>query len=204
MADVARFFEDLQNFDINDVDFNRVGVWPVPAKIFVCCLAAAAILGGCYFLMVKDKELALKSEVSKEVKLKKDFERKAHQASNLEAYRLQMDQMVESFKAVVSRLPTETEVPGLLEDISDKGEDSRLEINSIALQRDVKSEFHIESPIQIKVTGDYHQFGSFVSGIAGMPRIVTLHNFSITPKSSGSGQLVMSVTAKTYRYKPRD
>ncbi|WP_096086056.1 type 4a pilus biogenesis protein PilO [Agaribacterium haliotis] len=205
MADMAKFLEQLQEFDVNDIDFNRVGVWPIPAKIFLCVLVSVALVAACYFVIIKDKKLALSAEVNKEQSLRADFERKAHEAANLDTYRAQMDKMEESFGALVARLPTDTEVPGLLEDIDDKGVESRLEINSISLQKEVASDIHVELPIKINVTGGYHEFGAFVSGIAGMPRIVTLHDFSITPTNKdGSGMLAMEMLAKTYRYKSEE
>lgn len=201
MADLAKSFAQLKDFDFNDIDFNRVGVWPAPAKIFLCALVVAAIVAACYFLFVKDKEALLSREVSKEATLRKDFQTKAFEAANLEAYRVQMEQMRESFQAIVSRLPTETEVPDLIEDVDGKGEESRLSIDNIAMLNEVQSEVHVEKPFNITVTGGYHEFGAFVSGIAGMPRIVTLHNFSIGPAPGNTGQLQMRILAKTYRYR---
>ncbi len=202
MADLSKFIEQLQDFDVNDIDFNRVGVWPAPGKIFLCLVAAGAIIAGCYFMFIKDRQLTLESEKTKEVSLRKDFETKAYEAANLETYREQMVKMEESFGALVSRLPSDTEVPGLLEDISDKGEESRLEIESIDLKKEVVSEIHVELPISIDVAGGYHEFGAFVSGIAGMPRIVTLHDFKIERDQKENGLLKMNMLAKTYRYKP--
>ena len=204
MADLSKYLEQLQEFDVNNIDFNRVGVWPAPAKIFLCVLASAAIVAGCYFVFVKEKNLTLQTEQSKEVRLREDFKSKAYEAANLEKYREQMVKMRESFGALVSRLPTDTEVPGLIEDIDDKGVESSLEINKIELQNEVVSDIHVELPISISVSGGYHEFGSFVSGIAGMPRIVTLHNFSIQPENNNSGFLVMNLQAKTYRYKAEE
>ncbi len=202
MADFSSFLEDLQEFDVNDIDFSRVGVWPLPAKILLFVLAAAALVAACYFLVVKDKHVELGGAEQKEVQLKKDFKSKVSDAANLEQYREQMIAMTESYDALVSRLPEKTEVPGLIEDIDDKGVDSRLEINSIDLRKEVSTEIHIELPINISVTGGYHEFGSFISGIAGMPRIVTLHDFKISKKSTDSALLSMDLEAKTYRYKP--
>lgn len=200
MADMTKFFEQLQNFDINDIDFNRVGVWPIPAKVFLCLLASAALVAGCYFMLIKDKQLRLQSEQVKEENLRKDFQSKAHEAANLTAYREQMVKMEESFGALISRLPTDVEVPGLLEDIDDKGVESRISIERVDLKPEIASEVHYELPIDIRVTGGFHEFGSFVSGMAGMPRIVTLHDFSIL--RAGDGRLTMKLLAKTYRYKP--
>lgn len=210
MADFNKFIEQAQNFDINDVDWERVGVWPVPVRALLCAIAAAAIITAGYFFIVKDKNIQLETARRQEVDLKQSFERKAFEAANLERYKLQMEEMQESFGALVSRLPTDTEVPGLLEDIDDKGVESRSVIESIALQNETSTEFHIELPIEIKISGGYHEFGAFVSGVAGMPRIVTLHDFEIKKAGTGSSQeltntsLNMTILAKTYRYKSQE
>lgn len=202
MADINKFFEDLKEFDVNDIDFNRVGVWPLPGKVFLCVVVAAVLIAGCFYLFIKDQKVRLEAATLKEDRLKEDFTSKAFEAANLQAYRDQMVRMEESFGALVSRLPTDTEVPGLLEDIDDKGVESNLAIDSIELKDEVVTEVHVELPISVSVTGGYHEFGAFVSGIAGMPRIVTLHDFSISPNESGL--LLMEVEAKTYRYKTED
>lgn len=203
MADFAEYMEQLKNIDFNDIDWERVGVWPAPVRIFLCVVTAIFIVTASYFLFVKDKNTQLASAGQKEQSLRKSFETKAFEASNLDSYRKQMEEMEESFGALVAQLPSDTEVPGLLEDIDEKGIDSRLIINSIKLQPEKAAEFYVELPIKIKVSGGYHDFGSFVSGIAGMPRIVTLHDYIITKAKNGN-LLNMDVTAKTYRYKSQD
>lgn len=203
MADMAEFLEQVKNFDISEVDIQRIGVWPLPARILVCVAAAILIIVGAYFLIVKDKNLELANAQSKEQTLKTSFEAKADEAANLEGYREQMVQMEESFDAILKQLPSDTEVPGLLEDIDEKGVSSRLSIERIELQPEQSSEFYIELPIRIEVTGGYHEFGSFVSGIAGMPRIVTLHDYTIKRLDNQAG-LRMDILAKTYRYKAQD
>jgi type IV pilus assembly protein PilO len=141
---------------------------------------------------------------AKEVKLKKDFEAKAFQAANLEAYRQQMAEMEESFGALVSQLPSDTEVPGLLEDITNKGLLNGLDIASIDLQKESAKEFYVELPIAIAASGSYHDLGAFISGMAGLPRIVTLHDFEITTDKKDANKLDMKIIAKTYRYKDGD
>ena len=135
------------------------------------------------------------------MELRSEFEKKAFQAANLEAYRKQMVEMEESFGALVSQLPSDTEVPGLLEDITNKGMVNGLEFDSIELQPEVTREFYVELPIQIVAKGSYHDLGAFVSGMAGLPRIVTLHNFVIRQINPEGGVLALNITAKTYRYK---
>ena len=207
MADLNQYIEQLQNFDVNDIDWERVGVWPLPARIFLFLLASAILVFAMYFFVVKDKNMQLAKVVKEEAGLRSNFEKKAFEAANLDRYREQMREMEASFGALVSRLPSDTEVPELLEDISDKGVESRLTIESVDLKDEVATEFHIELPILIKVSGGYHEFGAFVSGVAGMPRIVTLHDFKIASpvkaggKSAPGGVLSMEILAKTYRYR---
>jgi type IV pilus assembly protein PilO len=141
--------------------------------------------------------VALKKEIAKESGLKAVYEEKAFQVANLAALRKQMEDVEDKFTELKKQLPTEKEVPGLLDDITNLGTDSGLDIGSIKLTAESKKEFYIELPININVSGSYHQLGQFVSGIAGLPRIVTLHDYTIKP----SGTTVsMQISAKTYRY----
>ena len=133
------------------------------------------------------------------MKLLEQYESKAFQAANLDAYRQQMIELDETFGALLKQLPKDTEVPGLLEDITEVAYGSGLSMKSISLQPERASAFYIELPIKIDVTGDYHDFGSFVSGVAALPRIVTLHDYSITQTNGTLLNLV--IEAKTYRYK---
>lgn len=203
MADLNKYIEQLQGFDVNDVDWDRIGVWPLPVRIALFIVACIALAVGCHFLVVKEKNELLDRAKSEEITLYQSFESKAFEATNLEKYRLQMIEMEQSFGTLVSRLPSDTEVPGLLEDIDDKGVESRLDIEKIELLPEKTTEFHIELPIKIIVTGGYHEFGTFVSGIAGMPRIVTLHDFKVSAAGKDTGKLRMEIIAKTYRYKGR-
>jgi len=200
---LADTLEQIKNFDLSDIDLNRMGVWPLPGKIFVCVLLAALVLGAVGYLKIKDLNQQLDRVTAQETTLRQNFERKSFQAANLDEYLLQMEEMERSFGALLDRLPGDTEVPGLLEDIDARGSESGLEINSIRLEAERQSEYYVELPISINVSGSYHDMGSFVSGVAGMPRIVTLHNFAIT-RSGDSGALDMQIQARTYRYKSQD
>ena len=200
---LADTLEQIKNFDLSDIDINRMGVWPLPGKIFVCVLIAALVLGAVSYLKIKDLNQQLDRVTAQETTLRQNFERKSFQAANLDEYLLQMEEMEHSFGALLDRLPGDTEVPGLLEDIDARGSESGLEINSIRLEAERQSEYYVELPISINVSGSYHDMGSFVSGVAGMPRIVTLHNFAIT-RSGSSGALDMQIQARTYRYKSQD
>jgi type IV pilus assembly protein PilO len=157
-----------------------------------------------YFYHVQNLQLRLESAVAKEASLRVEFEEKAFQAANLAAYKKQMDEMVVSFGALVSQLPSDTEVPGLLEDITNKGMLNGLEFDSIELQEEVTREFYIELPIKIIARGSYHDLGAFISGMAGLPRIVTLHDFRIIQEDAQSSILKLEITAKTYRYKEEE
>jgi type IV pilus assembly protein PilO len=201
-------FEDtmrsLREFDINDLDFDNVGSWPVPVKLVIWAVLFIGVLAAGYYYHIKDLQTELTKVEAKEVALKTDFEKKAFQAANLEAYRQQMAEMEESFGALVSQLPSDTEVPGLLEDITNKGLLNGLEIASIDLQKETAREFYVELPIAISASGSYHDLGAFISGMAGLPRIVTLHDFTITARGDDANHLGMNIIAKTYRYKDGD
>ena len=191
----------VSDFDLGDLDFGNVGSWPGPIKLLIFVVLLAGVLVGGYYYHVEELQLQLAKEEAREEKLKKEYEKKAFQAANLDAYRQQMVEMEESFGALVSQLPSDTEVPGLLEDITNKGLLNGLNISSIDLQREVAREFYVELPISIVASGSYHDLGAFISGMAGLPRIVTLHDFNISGKGGDANNLQMKIIAKTYRYK---
>lgn len=192
----------LREFDINDLNVDNLGILPGPIKVILCALLLIAVLVGGYYYHVQDLREQLASVESKESKLKQEFEEKAFKAANLDAYRKQMAEMEESFGTLVGQLPSDTEVPALLEEITEKGQLNGLTINQIDLKNEVAREFYIELPISIVARGSYHDLGAFVSGMAGLARIVTLHDFNIAaPGSNNTNELSMNITAKTYRYK---
>ena len=192
--------ETLQNFDHNDINWDRIGVWPLGVRVALCLTATILIVTAVYFFSIKDLHIRLESTIREEQTLRKTFEEKAFQSAKLDQYRKQMQEMQKMFKDLVSQLPNKTQVPGLLEDIDDKGVTSGLEIESIKLQPEKIGEFYVELPIEIIVTGSFHDFGAFVSDLAAMPRIVTLHDFSITNAKDGKSKLTMAIQAKTYSY----
>ncbi|MBN4075254.1 MAG: pilus assembly protein PilP [SAR86 cluster bacterium] len=195
---------ELKNFDWNDLsDIETIGVWPNVVKFVLGALLFVACLGGGYWFHVKDLQARLVSVQSEETGLRSDLETKAVLASNLEPYRQQMIEMEEDFGSLLAQLPGETEVPGLLEDISETGLGSGIEFESIQLQPEQAQEFYIELPINILVRGAYHDFGAFVSAVASLPRIVTLHDFNINVGDNRS-ELAMQITARTYRFRSDD
>ncbi|WP_374979180.1 type 4a pilus biogenesis protein PilO [Pseudomonas solani] len=198
---LADSLESLRKVDLNDLDFNNVGSWPAAVKAIACVLLMAAILALGYNFHLKDLEVQLDQQRAEELALKEQFSTKAFQAANLEAYKDQMKEMETSFGALLRQLPSDTEVPGLLEDITRTGLGSGLEFEEIKLLPEAAQQFYIELPIQISVVGSYHDLATFVSGVASLPRIVTLHDFTIVPVGADStSKLRMSILAKTYRY----
>jgi type IV pilus assembly protein PilO len=191
----------LNEFDINDIDFARVGVWPLAGRIALLLLIAAVLVAGGYYFFIKDRYQQLEFAANKEKELFQQYEKKSFEAANLDAYREQLAEMEETFGALLKQLPKDTEVPGLLDDIDEYGRGSGLTIKKVQLENEQVGEFYVELPIRIEVQGGYHEFGAFISGIAGMPRIVTLHDFNIDASKDGGALLNMVINAKTYRYK---
>lgn len=193
--------ESLRQIDLSNLDFNNVGSWPTAVKVIAYIFLLIAILALGYNFHLKDLQLELEGVQAEESSLREQFSKKAFEAANLEAYKEQMQEMEVSFGSMLKQLPSDTEVPGLLEDITRTGLGSGLEFEEIKLLPEVAQQFYIELPIQIKVVGAYHDLATFVSGVASLPRIVTLHDFDLIPsKAEGNSNLSMSILAKTYRY----
>lgn len=198
---VSNWFETLRKIDINDLDTNNIGSWPPAIKALAVVLLMILVLALGYSFSTSDLETQLDQKREEESTLKEQFANKAHMAANLELYTQQMKEMENSFGVLLRQLPSDTEVPGLLEDITRTGLGSGLEFEEIKLLPEVTQQFYIELPIQITVTGAYHDLATFVSGVAGLPRIVTLHDFDLAPADpEGGPKLRMSILAKTYRY----
>ena len=195
---------ELNEIDLNDLDLENVGSWPAAARAIVAVMLFVLIVVLGYYYHIANLSDRLDASELKELELRREFERKAFEAQNLDAYKIQLKEMRDSFGALVSQLPSDTEVPGLLEDISSKGELNGLTIESIDLLDEVREEFYVELPIAIEATGSYHDLGAFISGMAGLPRIVTLHDFDIEMSDADSSNLSMEITAKTYRYRDGD
>lgn len=191
----------LNEFDLSDLDMENIGSWPMALKVIVLALLYAAILIAGFYFHVEDLNKRLGVVEQEEQTLRQDFEKKAFEAANLEAYKAQLVEMEQRFGTLVAQLPSETEVPGLLEDITDKGELNGLSIRRIDLLDEQVQTFYIELPIAIEAVGSYHDLGAFISGMAGLPRIVTLHDFEITLDGDTAPMLEMSILAKTYRYR---
>ncbi len=198
---LAESLESMKNFDINDLDVNNAGIWPAPVKAIVLLIVFGLVFGGGYWFFVKDMYSNLARDHQKESQLKKTYETKAYKVANLAVYKQQMKEMEQTFGALVKQLPSDTEVPGLLEDITNTAVGSGLKLLDVRLKPEVSKDFYVQLPIDIKVVGRYHEFGSFVSGVAGLPRIVTLHDFTIKHQGKDPNRLEMHIEARTYRYK---
>jgi len=189
----------VKDIDLNNLDLSNIGAWPTAVKIALIIIAATAAAVGGFFLDTQAQVEKLERVERMELTLKTDFEVKQAKAVNLDAYKQQLTEIEETFGAMLRQLPSKTEVEGLLVDISQTGLASGIEFQLFKPQGEEFIDFYAELPIKMVMTGDYHEFGNFVSGVAALPRIVTLHNISI--KDDGkSQQLTMEVTAKTYRY----
>jgi type IV pilus assembly protein PilO len=185
------------NIDLNQLDLADVARWPTAARAVVILFLMGGVIFLGYWFHTKDQLVELESAEVKEAGLKVIFETKAKQAANLEAYEQQLEEMRESFGAMLRQLPNQTEVADLLIDVSQTGLASGLEFELFQPRAEVPREFYAELPISIRVIGGYHEFGDFISGVAALPRIVTIHDVNI---SHAGGKLGMNLTAKTYRY----
>jgi type IV pilus assembly protein PilO len=190
----------MADIDLSNLDLSNIGSWPLVIKAVLVTVTAIAVLTLGYFLDIQAQQENLDRITLEETKLKEDFERKQSKATHLDAYKAQMVEMEDSFGAMIRQLPSKTEVEDLLVDISQTGLSSGIEFLLFKPLAEKHIEFYAELPISLSMTGTYHQFGEFVSGIAALPRIVTLENISINGGKGTTGDLTMNVTAKTYRY----
>jgi type IV pilus assembly protein PilO len=190
---------NLSEIDINDLDIENMGSWPVAAKLIFAIILAALVGTLSYFLLIDSKIDELNGAERKETELRQLYRTRYASAVNLDLYKQQMVEMENTFSFLLKQLPTTHETPGLLDDITYVGTTSGLTFLRINWEPEVEKEFYTELPIKIDVVGDYHQFGNFVSEVAKLPRIVSLHDFSI--QTEQNERLRFNVTAKTYRYK---
>lgn len=192
------------NLDLGDLDLANIANWPAAARAIVIVFIMAGVIFLGYWFHTKDQLVDLEKLAQKEDDLKLVFERKAKKAANLEAYQQQLAEMRESFGAMLRQLPNKTEVADLLVDVSQTGLASGLEFELFQPQGERPQEFYATLPINIRVIGDYHELGDFVSGVASLPRIVTVHNVRIAKRPSKEAPLTMNLIAKTYRYLEQD
>ena len=196
---------DLKKIDLNELrnlDFRNPGSWPASARgIAYAVLFILVILIGYYFWLSDDQQQLTQGQ-RQEQKLRAEFKDKAGQAANLEKYEEQLQQLTRTFNTLKLQLPGKTEIPNVLQDISQTAQIDGLKQDLFKPGAEVKKDFYAEVPIQIQLEGTYHQFGKFVSDVSALPRIVTVNDISIKPQgnSAAGANLVMTLTAKTYRY----
>jgi type IV pilus assembly protein PilO len=195
------FIEQLQSLDMNDP-----GRWPLPFRIGAVAIAFVLIVvGGTWYFVVKPDMPRLEQARLQEQELRATFDQKQRRAANFDAYKEQLAEIERSFGTMLRQLPSRTEVPNLLVDISQTGLGAGLEEKLFQPLGEIQRDFYAEQPIRLRYTGSYHELGAFVSGIAALPRIVTLHDIVITPAAQNAyDELTLDVTAKTYRYLEED
>ena len=195
------WLEELQSLDPRDP-----GRWPLPVRAGAVALAYVVLtVGLIYFFVWDEQRPELDQRQAEEQSLRQEFHTKHSKAVNLDLYKQQLKDIERSFGALLRQLPGKTEVPNLLVDISQTGLSAGLEEKLFQPQAEQKKDFYAELPIRIRLTGSYHQFGQFVSGIAALPRIVTLHDIDIRSENKDAyDQLSLELTAKTYRYLDED
>ncbi len=199
------FQEFVSSF--NSLDPQNMGSWPMPVKITLLLFTAFLVLALAYFLLLKPMLDSIDRAHAQEEVLLKDYEEKDSKLRNLQKYQEQINQMEQTFGQLLQQLPKEHEIPSLIQDINFTGVGSGLKFQDIKVESEVTREFFIELPITIVGQGDYHAFGGFISGLAALPRIITVHDFDIAPQAktgvnakSEVPVLAMTLHAKTYRY----
>ncbi|MGY3229207.1 type IV pilus assembly protein PilO [Luteibacter sp. HA06] len=197
-----KFFDDLRN-----LDRHNVGGWPKAIKLFFTGLLFVIVVAIGWYAEISGQQDDLASAETKEVSLKTEFSQKQAKSANLEALEQQLTDMQDMLRTLLRQLPSRTEMPELLIDISQTALAAGIETELFQPGPETPKDFYAEKPITLRMVGTYHQFGTFISGVASLPRVVilTLHDVSLSPKAAdkngtSSGQLVLQGTVKTYRY----
>lgn len=194
----------MKNFDLSNLDFNNAGAWPPPVKAFFCALVIILILFFGWYLFISNQQDQLAALERTEQSLRRDFEAEQAKAVNLEPLKEQLAEMEAMLQQMLRQLPSRTEMPDLIVDISQTALAAGISNELFQPQPEIRKEFYAEKPISLRMVGGYHQFGNFVSGVASLPRVVimTMHDISLKPRdeNSGSDALVLEGTVKTYRY----
>lgn len=188
--------------ELKSLDANDVGRWPFIFRAAVILIIFLAVVGfGVYWTIIKDKAPQLERAQEDEQTLRLTFENKQRKAANYDAYKSQLAQIEQSFGTMLRQLPGQTEIPSLIVDVSQTGLAAGLQEKLFQPQPEIPKDFYAEKPIKIRLSGGYHEIANFVSGVAALPRIVTLHDINITPETPDQfDKLIIEVTAQTYRY----
>jgi len=197
--DFEKFQEELQNFDGDDL--KRIGTASVGIRVLLIVIALIIVIAGGYKLLVAPKIKDLDKAIAEEGTLRKEFDAQQKKASNLEAYKDQLAEMERSFGAMLRQLPDKTDVQNLVVDLSQTGARNSLKVELLKPESEITKDFYAELPVKLKVFGKFHELARFVSDIAALPRIVTLHDIKISiVDAQKPTELSMEMTAKTYRY----
>lgn len=205
---------NLSEINLSDFDLREAGEWPLAGKLVLVILIVATVLGAGYYFFTSDQLHELDRVASEEQKLRQEFIEKQRVAANLESFRMQLKQMEAELEVMLRQLPTGTEMPDLLEDVSNTGKKNGLEFELFKPEAEQPRDFYAAKPITIKAKGTYHQFGAFVSGVAALSRIVTLENATLALAGASGGKgvkkeggkanneepLTIQATLQTYRY----
>ena len=198
--------------DLRSLDFNNTGAWPFQVKVGACILLVVAIVGLAWYFFVSDQRLVLAGEEQTEVTLREEFQGKQGRAANLEPLKQQLVQMEQQLQQMLRQLPSKTEMPDLIVDISQTALATGITNELFQPGGEQPKEFYAEKPIALRMVGSYHQFGGFVSGVASLPRVVimTMHDISLKPRAKDGGAITpnspleLAGTVKTYRYLDED
>jgi type IV pilus assembly protein PilO len=191
----------LRELDWRELDIKEAGGWPWSLQLICCLLLLGLTFAGMHWYLAAPAQEELERVRAQEESLLRDYRSKASQAANLEAMREQMADLETRMEALRSMLPTGAEVPSLIDNISETAVDNQLAIDFIRLRSPVTREHYIEQPFDIQVQGDYHRIATFLAGVAGLPRIVTLHDLTLSPEGGSGQRLRLSLLARTYSYR---
>ncbi|NND45064.1 MAG: type 4a pilus biogenesis protein PilO [Xanthomonadales bacterium] len=188
--------------DFQNVDFSDLGSAPPNVKYTLLGLLLILLLVAGYFLMISDKWDLLERVKQEEFALRTEFENKQQKAANLEAYEQQLVEMQELLETMFRQLPGKTEMDKLLVDVSQTALAAGIDVQLFEPLSEEPKDFYAERPISIRMMGDFHQFGQFVSGVAALPRVVilTMHDISLRVAPQREGRLLLEGQVKTYRY----
>ena len=206
---------NAKKINLKELDLNSIGSWPRQAQMVFCLLIALVIVGLGWWLFVRDKQDELETLENQETELRTEFETKQGRAANLGALKRQLEQMEQQLQQMLRQLPSKTEMPDLIVDISQTALATGIENELFQPGPETPKEFYAEKPIALRMVGTYHQFGAFVSGVASLPRVVimTMHDISLQPKDAKTNPnarigpnspLELAGTVKTYRYLDED
>ena len=192
--------------DLRTLDFNNAGSWPLQIKVAACVVVAAIIIAIAWYLFVSDQRVVLANEEATEQTLRTEFQDKQGRAANLEPLKQQLAQMEVMLQQMLRQLPSKTEMPDLIVDVSQTALASGINNELFQPGAETALDFYAEKPISLRMAGTYHQFGAFVSGVASLPRVVimTMHDISLKPKDENDSTLLLEGTVKTYRYLDED